>query len=283
METKMTKINPPSSTIRNIRIDEKSPLTVIAGPCVIESLDHCMMIAKQAKAICDRLSLPYIFKCSFDKANRTSISGFRGPGLEKGLEILHSVRETVGVPVLTDIHECHQAAPAAEVCEVLQIPAFLCRQTDLLLSAAATGVCVNVKKGQFLSPDQMGPVVEKIRSGGAENVLLTDRGTFFGYGRLVNDFSGFAMMRELGPVVMDATHSCQLPGGLGDRSGGMRELVPTLARAGVAAGADVLFLEIHNNPAEAKSDAATVFPIDQLESLLKQCSAIRTVLQETDR
>ena len=267
--------------IADIRIAPDRPLAVIAGPCVIESEEHCLKIADAAKAICDRLGMPFIFKCSFDKANRTSVSGFRGPGLEAGLAILGRVKKRVGVPVLTDLHLPEQAGPVGEVCDILQIPAFLCRQTDLLLAAGQTGRVVNVKKGQFMAPEQMGQAVKKVQSGGASGVLLTDRGTFFGYGRLVNDAMAIPMMREFAPVVIDATHSCQIPGGLGDRSGGLREYVPVVASAGVAAGADVLFIEIHNNPDAAKSDAATVYPLSRLEALLQRCRHLREAVQAT--
>jgi len=273
----------PIAQIRDIRIAPDAPLAVIAGPCVIESLDHCLKVGEAAIAICERLGLPYVFKCSFDKANRTSIDSYRGPGLEEGLQVLAGVRERLGVPVLTDIHEPSQAAPVAEVCEILQIPAFLCRQTDLLVAAGKTGACVNIKKGQFLSADQMEHPVAKVRSQKANNILLTDRGTFFGYGRLVNDFAGFPIMRQWGPVVMDATHSCQVPGGGGHVTGGLREMVPTLAYAGMCAGADALFVEVHDNPPAAKSDAATVYPLDRLERLLATCSNIRGHVQNSDK
>lgn len=273
----------PAAHIRNIRIAADAPLAIIAGPCVIESLDHCLKVGAAAQAVCARLGLPFVFKCSFDKANRTSLTSYRGPGLHAGLEILAGVKERLGVPVLTDIHEPAQAEPAAEICEILQIPAFLCRQTDLLVAAGKTRVCINIKKGQFLSPDQMEHPVAKVRSQGADNILLTDRGSFFGYGRLVNDFSGFPVMRAWGPVVMDATHSCQLPGGGGAITGGLREMVPALARAGVAVGADALFLEVHDDPPAAKSDSATVYPLDRLEPLLATCATIRQVVQDSDK
>lgn len=261
------------------QIGERQPLVLIAGPCIIESTDHCLMVAETAARICDKLGIKLIFKCSFDKANRTSGEGFRGPGIESGLRTLGDVKAKLGIPVLTDIHLPDQAAPVAEVCDVLQIPAFLCRQTDLLLAAAKSGRVVNVKKGQFMSPEQMGQAVAKVRSAGNERVLLTDRGTFFGYGRLVNDFTGISVMQAFAPVVIDATHSCQIPGGQGHQSGGRREFVPILARAGIAAGADALFIEIHDRPAEAKSDSATVFPLDQLETLLVTCVRIREAIE----
>jgi 2-dehydro-3-deoxyphosphooctonate aldolase (KDO 8-P synthase) len=256
-------------------IGHGQPLAVVAGPCIIESADHCLKVGDYAAKICRKLGLNYVFKCSFDKANRTSIKGFRGPGLEVGLKTLADVRSKIGVPVLTDIHVESQAVPAAKVCEILQIPAFLCRQTDLIAAAAQTGKPVNIKKGQFMAPDQMAQAVEKVRSTGNRRVLLTERGTFFGYGRLVNDFTAIPAMQAIAPVIFDATHSCQIPGGLGNQSGGLREFVPLLARCGIASGADALFLEVHDRPDEAKSDAATVFPLDQLEALLTSCIRIR--------
>lgn len=259
------------------KIGQGQPLAIIAGPCIIESTEHCLKIGESVSAICRSLKLNYIFKCSFDKANRTSVKGFRGPGLEAGLETLAHVRSKVGVPVLTDIHVEAQAGPAAKICDVLQIPAFLCRQTDLIAAAAQTGKPVNIKKGQFMAPDQMSQAVEKVRGAGNKRVLLTERGTFFGYGRLVNDFAAIPTMRNFAPVVFDATHSCQIPGGLGDQSGGLREFVPHLAKCGVVAGADALFLEVHDRPDEAKSDAATVYPLDRLEALLTTCLKLREV------
>lgn len=257
------------------RIGAAHELALIAGPCVIESEEHCLRVGQIASDACKRLNIPYIFKCSFDKANRTSVTSFRGPGLEAGLKILANVKKRLGVPVLTDIHLPEQAAPAAEVCDVLQIPAFLCRQTDLIGAAAKTNRVVNIKKGQFMSPEQMVEAVNKVQQCGNRRVLLTDRGTFFGYGRLVNDFTCISAMQQHAPVVFDATHSCQLPGGQGDQSGGLRQYVPILAKASMAAGADALFIEIHDKPDQAKSDAATVFPVEKLEALLATCIAIR--------
>lgn len=268
----------PAINVGPVKIGPGCGLALIAGPCIIESTDHCLMIAETAAKICERLKMPYVFKCSFDKANRTSVTGFRGPGLESGLKSLAEVKRKIGVPVLTDIHLPEQAAPAGEVCDVLQIPAFLCRQTDLIVAAAKTGRVVNIKKGQFMAPEQMGQAVTKARSVGNSNLLLTDRGTFFGYGRLVNDFACIPIMQEFAPVVIDATHSCQIPGGQGTQSGGLRQYVPMVARTGVAAGADALFLEIHDRPDEAKSDPATVFPTAGLEGLLKSCLNIRAAL-----
>ena len=252
-----------------------SPLFIIAGPCVIESSDLCMGIARHMKGVCDRLGIGYVFKASFDKANRSSNASFRGPGLADGLLVLDRVKKEVGVPVLTDVHETEQVAPAAKVVDILQVPAFLARQTDLLLACGQSGRMVNVKKGQFMSPQEMGNVVEKIRSTGNENIMLTERGTFFGYNRLVNDFTGLAVMKTFGkPVVFDITHSTQQPAGLGNQSGGNPQYSPLLARAAVAAGVDGLFLECHPDPKNAKSDAATVLDLKTVEPLLEQCRQI---------
>jgi len=256
------------------RIGDGQPLALIAGPCVIESTDHCLMVAEVVAKLCRKLGIHTIFKASFDKANRTSIKSYRGQKLESGLKTLAAVKDSVGVPVLTDIHLPDQAAPVGEVCDVIQIPAFLCRQTDLLVAAAETGKPVNIKKGQFMAPDQMAQAVAKVRDAGNDRVLLTDRGTFFGYGRLVNDFTCIPSMQAIAPVVFDATHSCQIPGGQGHQSGGLRRFVPILAKAAIAAGADALFLEVHDRPDEARSDPATVFPLDRLEALLTTCLRI---------
>jgi 2-dehydro-3-deoxyphosphooctonate aldolase (KDO 8-P synthase) len=264
-------------TVGKIAIGGGAPLALIAGPCVIESMNHCLSVGGEIKKICDSLGIPFIFKASYDKANRSSPGSFRGPGPADGLKILARVREIVGVPVLSDIHESAHAPLAGETLDVIQIPAFLCRQTDLLVAAARAGKPVNIKKGQFMSPEQMELACEKVRAAGNDNVLLTERGTFFGYGRLVNDFAGLQIMRQYAPVVFDATHSCQLPGGAGTQSGGLREMVPILTRAAVAVGIDALFMEVHDNPAKAKSDAATVWPLDQLKTLLEQCLAIHAV------
>jgi 2-dehydro-3-deoxyphosphooctonate aldolase (KDO 8-P synthase) len=257
------------------KIGTGQPLTLIAGPCVIESTEHCLKVAEFVAPLCHKLGINYIFKCSFDKANRTSVAGFRGPGLDAGLRTLAAVHKKTGLPVLTDIHVPDQAAAAGEVCDLLQIPAFLCRQTDLIVAAAKTGKPVNIKKGQFMAPEQMAEAVRKVRDSGNDRVLLTDRGSFFGYGRLVNDFTGLPIMQQFAPVVFDATHSCQLPGGQGHQSGGLRQYVPLLAKAAMAVGVDALFLEVHDRPDEAKSDPATVFPLDQVEGLLTTCSRIR--------
>ena len=250
------------------------PLLLIAGPCVIESRDHALMLAERIATIARELDLPYVFKASYDKANRSSLDSFRGPGLEEGLATLAAVRDRVGTPVLSDVHEPAQARAAGEVLDCLQVPAFLCRQTDLLLACGRTGHCVNIKKGQFLAPEKMALAAEKVRSTGNANVLLTDRGTFFGYERLVNDFTALAVMRTLAPVVFDASHSVQFPGG-GKVTGGARAHIPLLARAAVAAGIDALFLEVHDDPDHARSDAATVWPLERLEGLLRMCLRIR--------
>ncbi len=266
--------------IGDVRIGSGCPLAVIAGPCVIESRGHTLELAGAIKQITDRLKIPLIFKASFDKANRSSVHSFRGPGIEAGLAILAEVREKIAVPVLSDIHEVSQAEAAGAVLDCLQIPAFLCRQTDLLTAAAKTGKCVNVKKGQFMAPEEMAHVVGKLAEAGCDNFALTERGTFFGYHRLVNDMTAVPRMKTLAPVVFDATHSCQEPGGAGALSGGQREFAPTLAFAAIAAGADALFLEVHDHPDNAKSDPATVYPLDQLETLLTQVSKFAQVARE---
>lgn len=252
-----------------------APLFLIAGPCVVESAELCLTIAGHLKGVCQRLGIPYVFKASFDKANRSSAGSFRGPGLVEGLAILQRVKSELGVAVLTDVHETAQVEPAARVVDILQVPAFLARQTDLLVACAGTGRMVNVKKGQFMAPQEMANAVEKIRSSGNPNVLLTERGTFFGYNRLVNDFTGLAIMKSLGcPVIFDVTHSTQQPGGLGTASGGNPQFVPLLARAAVAAGVDGLFIECHPSPKQAKSDAATMIDLESVEPLLGQCKQL---------
>lgn len=269
----------PEVNIDNFHVGSGHPLAIIAGPCVIESLDLCREVARQAQAVCRDLGLPYIFKASFDKANRTSGSAFRGEGLDAGLEVLAAIKSEFGVPVLTDIHESWQAKPVAEVVDVLQIPAFLCRQTDLLLSAAETGRVVNVKKGQFLAPWDMQHVVDKIVAAGNTNLLLTERGVSFGYNSLIVDMKSLPIMRAMGyPVVFDGTHSVQQPGGQGASSGGLREFIPHGVRAAVAVGVDALFLEVHPDPAHALSDAATMLPLADLKPLLAQAVAIDTVI-----
>jgi 2-dehydro-3-deoxyphosphooctonate aldolase (KDO 8-P synthase) len=256
------------AAIGHIRIGGGAPLALLAGPCVIESREHTLKLAEAILRVCRERKLPLVFKASFDKANRSSGGSFRGPGLVDGLAILSEVRTKLSLPVISDIHLPEQAEAAGRVLDCVQIPAFLCRQTDLLLAAAATGRCVNVKKGQFMSPDEMANVASKLREGGCNNFLLTERGTFFGYNRLVNDMTAIPRMQALAPVVFDATHSCQLPGGAGNMSGGLRQYVGTLAASAVAAGADAIFMEVHDRPDEAKSDPATVFPLDQLAALL---------------
>jgi 2-dehydro-3-deoxyphosphooctonate aldolase (KDO 8-P synthase) len=248
---------------------------VIAGPCVIESLDLCMTIGRHVKGICDKLGLQYVFKASFDKANRSSNASFRGPGLTDGLVVLGRVKAELGVPVLTDIHEPEQAAVAAKVVDILQVPAFLARQTDLLVACGKTGRTVNVKKGQFMSPQEMGNAVEKVRSGGTNSVMLTERGTFFGYNRLVNDFTALPVMKSFNcPVVFDITHSTQQPAGLGNASGGNPQFSPMLARAAIAGGVQGIFLECHPDPKHARSDAASVLPLESVEALLTSCKQI---------
>lgn len=261
----------------NVTVGPLCPLLIIAGPCSIENAPLCIEVASTMKKICARLELPYVFKASFDKANRTSISSYRGPGLEEGLGILQMVKDEVDVPVVTDIHLPHQAEPVSEVVDVIQIPAFLSRQTDLLVAAADTGLPVHVKKGQFLAPEDMEHVAGKISSRGNDRILFCERGTSFGYGNLVVDFRGHAIMHSLGyPVIFDATHSTQRPGGLDGKSGGDREMAPLLARAAVGAGADGVFIETHPEPTAAPSDAATMLPLDSVEQeldLLKATAA----------
>lgn len=248
---------------------------LLAGPCVLEGYERSLKIGRRAKEIADKLKIPYIFKASFDKANRSSIKSFRGPGLEEGLKILAAIKSELQVPIVTDIHETYQAEPVAKVADVLQIPAFLCRQTDLLMAAAKTEKVVNVKKGQFLSANEMKNVVVKLEESGTKKIMLTERGTSFGYNNLVVDMRGLAIMKSFGyPVIFDGTHSVQLPGGAGTSSGGQREFVPFLTRAAAAVGIDGLFLEVHDNPSEGLSDAANMIPLDELEDLLKNVLAI---------
>jgi 2-dehydro-3-deoxyphosphooctonate aldolase (KDO 8-P synthase) len=257
-------------TIGSIEIGAGRPLAVIAGPCVIESRDAALRHAEQLKDAAERVSAPYIFKASYDKANRSAINSYRGPGLEKGLEILAEVKKKVGVYVLTDVHESAQVPAVAEVADILQIPAFLCRQTDFVIAVAKSGKVVNVKKGQFLAPWDMRNVIEKILSTGNDQVLLTERGVSFGYNNLVSDMRSLVILGELGyPVVFDATHSLQLPGGLGHASGGERKYIPALARAGVAAGVDALFMEVHEDPDHALSDGPNSLPLSEFEGLLR--------------
>jgi len=277
-------------TTREVRVGRVTlgggrPLVLIGGPCAIEDEKHALMTAELLAGIAGDRKVPFIYKSSYDKANRSSVRAYRGPGLREGLRILRKVREAVGVPVLSDVHDVSEVGPAAEVLDVLQIPAFLCRQTDLVLAAARTGKPVNVKKGQFLAPDDMRNVIEKVASTGNEALLLTERGTSFGYHNLVVDMRGLQRMRALGyPVVFDATHSVQLPGGAGDRSGGERQYVPALARAAVAVGVDALFMEMHEDPdrtlpdGRPLSDGPNMLRIDDLPRLLDQLAGIAAAL-----
>ncbi|MGA2323496.1 MAG: 3-deoxy-8-phosphooctulonate synthase [Sedimentisphaerales bacterium] len=272
MKTKSFKIG-------SIEVGLKAPMFLIAGPCVIETKQICLDIANRLADISSRTGIGVIYKASFDKANRSSVSSYRGPGIEKGLAILDVVRKQTKLPVMTDVHLPEQAEIVASVVDCLQVPAFLCRQTDLLCACAKTGKPVNVKKGQFLSPDEMKNVVDKIHSCGNDKILLTERGTFFGYNRLVNDMTTISIMKGLGcPVVFDATHSTQQPGGLGNASGGQRQFAPILAKAAIAAGANGLFLEVHTNPQKAKSDAAVIMPIEWVEDLLTDCRKIFEII-----
>jgi len=266
---------------RDLAIGDGAPLALIAGPCVIESEAHALRMARSLSTIARECGVPYVFKSSFDKANRSSIESYRGPGLKEGLRILKAVKSEVGVPVLSDVHEPAQAEQAADVLDVIQIPAFLCRQTDLLVAAGRTGRAVNIKKGQFLSPWEMRHAIDKVRSAGSEKILITERGTTFGYQNLVVDFRSIAVMRRFGyPVIMDATHSVQHPGGLGDRSGGDAEFIPFLARAASAVGIDALFCEVHDDPKAAKSDGPNSLPLGAVERLLRQVIAIDAVVRK---
>ncbi len=258
----------------------RPPLFLILGPCVIESAQHCLDLAGLLKEAAGQHGLPMVFKASFDKANRTSIRSYRGPGLDRGLQILAQVRSEIGLPVTSDIHEAAQAREAAAVLDILQIPAFLCRQTDLLTAAAATGRPVNVKKGQFLAPWDVRHIIEKLESTGNHRLILTERGSSFGYNNLVVDFKGLPVMRSYGfPVVFDATHSVQLPGGAGQESSGQADLIVPLARAAVAAGVDGLFFEVHDRPSEALSDGANALPLDQLPAILGILKQIDRVIK----
>jgi 2-dehydro-3-deoxyphosphooctonate aldolase (KDO 8-P synthase) len=270
----MTTIN-----VRDIKIGG-GDLALIAGPCIIESGKHARMMAGSLKEITAAAGVPFIFKASFDKANRSSISAFRGPGLDEGLRILSGIKEEFDIPVTSDIHESAQADPAACILDILQIPAFLCRQTDLLVAAGKTGKPVNIKKGQFLAPWDMSNVAKKIESTGNSKIMLTERGASFGYNNLVCDLRSLGFMRELGyPVVLDVTHSLQLPGGRGDSTGGNREFIAPLARAGVAFGIDALFMEVHDNPDKALSDGANSFRLYDLEGLLRQIKEIDRIVK----
>lgn len=271
----------PSVRIGPYLCGAKQKLLVIAGPCVLETRELTLRIADHLASLAAVLPISLVFKASFDKANRTSLDSFRGPGLEDGLRILESVRERTGLPITTDLHESPQATAVGEVCDLLQIPAFLARQTDLLLAAAATGKPINVKKGQFMSPGDMRYVVDKLRGSRAAGILLCERGTFFGYGRLVNDFQSLPIMRGLGvPVVFDATHSVQQPGGLGGATGGNRAMVEPLARAAVAVGVDGLFFETHPEPEKSPSDGPNMIPLAEFSSVLQRLLRVRQVVED---
>jgi 2-dehydro-3-deoxyphosphooctonate aldolase (KDO 8-P synthase) len=267
-------------TIAGVAVGGGRPLALIAGPCVIESPELALDAAKRLKSLSEALGIGVVYKSSYDKANRTSIKSFRGPGLSEGLEVLRRVKQEVGLPVLSDVHSVEEVEPAAEVLDCLQIPAFLCRQTDLLLAAAATGKPINVKKGQFMAPWDMEHVVEKLQSQGSDQILLTERGTSFGYNSLVADMRSLEIMRSFGfPVVFDATHAVQLPGGRGSASGGDRRYIPTLARAAVAVGCDALFMEVHPEPERALCDGPNQWPLEELRPLIEQLLAIDRVVR----
>jgi len=267
-----------------IKIGGNAPLVLIAGPCVIENTKAVMEIAERLKDITKRLDIPFIFKASYDKANRTSLKSYRGPGLKKGLEILKEVKKNFRVPVLSDVHCVTEVEEAAKILDIIQIPAFLCRQTDLIVKAAQTKKIINIKKGQFLAPWDMKAVIEKAQQSGNQKILLTDRGTSFGYNNLVSDFRSLAIMRQLGcPVIFDASHSVQQPGGLGSASGGKSEFIPLLARCGVAAGCDGLFMEVHTKPERALSDGPNMLSLDKLEDLLVDLMAIDAVVKRKSK
>jgi 2-dehydro-3-deoxyphosphooctonate aldolase (KDO 8-P synthase) len=267
--------------IAGLTVANDLPLTIIAGPCQLESADHAQMIAGTMKEACDAVGAGYVFKASYDKANRTSLSGKRGLGLDQGLAVLQSVKQTIGVPVLTDVHTEAQCAPVAEVCDILQIPAFLCRQTDLLVAAAATGAVVNVKKGQFLAPWDMDNVVAKLEGSGTERIMLTERGTSFGYNTLVTDMRGLPRMAQTGyPVIMDATHSVQQPGGQGGSSGGQREFAPVIARAAVSLGIAGVFIETHEDPDNAPSDGPNMIHLHNMPALIETLMAFDRLAKE---
>ncbi|MGM9580508.1 MAG: 3-deoxy-8-phosphooctulonate synthase [Anaerovibrio sp.] len=267
--------------VGNFSIGNGQPLALLAGPCVLEGLERCLLIGRTIKEITGRLGMPYVFKASFDKANRSSFNGFRGPGLKKGLEMLKTIKDELQVPIVTDVHTEEQIKPVSKVADIIQIPAFLCRQTDLLYAAAQSGCVVNVKKGQFMAPGDMRNVVDKLHEGGCAQMLLTERGATFGYNNLVVDMRSFPIMRSFGyPVVFDGTHSVQLPGGAGTCSAGNREFVPNLVRAAVGSGVDALFMEVHDNPEEALCDGPNMVYLDKLEDLLKDAIAIHEVVRK---
>ncbi len=267
--------------IGNLKVGGDNPLFLIAGPCVIENEKLARTTAEEVKKICDRLNIPFIFKSSYDKANRSALKSFRGPGLKKGLAILKKVKETINVPVLCDVHSQKEIKEVAGIVDIIQIPAFLCRQTDLILEASKTGKPINVKKGQFLAPWDVKNIIQKIESVGNRNILLTERGTSFGYNNLVVDMKSLPIMRKFGyPVIFDATHSVQLPGGLGTSSGGLREFIPYLARASVACGCDGVFLEVHPKPEKALCDGANSFPLKELSALLEELKKIDAIVRK---
>ena len=273
-------MKPRTVKVGKITIGKGHPLVLIAGPCVIETAESAKKHAKLIKRIAAKAGIPFIFKASYDKANRSSVGSFRGPGLEKGLKILREIKEEVNVPVLSDVHSAHEAEKAAKVLDVIQIPAFLCRQTDILLAAAGSGRPVNVKKGQFMSPAEMKNVVAKIESTGNRNILLTERGSTFGYNMLVNDFRSIVIMGDTGyPVVYDATHSAQMPGGLGTASGGDPRYVLPLSKAAVAVGCDAIFVEVHENPAKAMSDGPNSLRLADLEEYLREIKRIEKAVR----
>jgi 2-dehydro-3-deoxyphosphooctonate aldolase (KDO 8-P synthase) len=269
--------------VGKVRFGAGAPLFLIAGPCVIESEGHALMMAEKLGAVADELGVPYVFKASYDKANRTSVASYRGPGLKNGLKILAKIKKRTGLPVLTDVHQASEVEAAAEVCDILQIPAFLSRQTDLLVAAGKSGRVVNIKKGQFLSPAEMGNAAEKVASTGNEKIILTERGNSFGYQNLVVDMRSFPIMGEFGyPVMFDVTHSVQLPGGEGKRSGGQPEFIEPLARAGVAAGVDGIFLEVHHDPAKALSDGSNALALGQFRALMEKIVALGALVRKWD-
>ncbi len=269
--------------LTQFKIGKNQPLAILSGPCVIESEDHALFTAQTLVKICKALEINLVYKSSYDKANRSSFHSFRGPGLQEGLRILEKVKKEFNIPILTDIHSPEEAKAAGSVCDILQIPAFLCRQTDLIVAAAETGAVINVKKGQFMAPWDMGNVVQKILSTGNEKILLTDRGSTFGYNNLVSDMRSIPIMQKFGfPVCFDATHSVQLPGGNGSSSGGQREFIPTLAKAAVAAGCNCLFIESHPDPSKALSDKDSVVPFSALPDLLKVLKKLYNVVQRED-
>ena len=282
MGMKIKKTKPVQ--VGKVTIGDGKPIALVAGPCVIESANHALKTAEKLKRITSDAGVPFIFKASYDKANRSSIDSFRGPGLTKGLAILEKIKNELDVPVLSDVHTEEQIEPAAQVLDILQVPAFLCRQTDMLVKAAKTGRTVNVKKGQFMAPWDMKNVVDKLSKSGCKKILLTERGFMFGYNNLVVDMRSLALMRELGyPVVFDATHSLQLPGGQGTKSGGQKELVPDLVRGAVAVGCDMLFMEVHPNPDKAKSDGPNMLKLSHLPELLEQIKTLDWTVRNSSK